>query len=163
MNTKVARNGLEARSAELMAAFEERLAATYPANDPRWSDIVEAAEAAVAEADRQVREACLAAGVPEEFRPALTLGWRSRGSNGAAERRAELRRLATARLAAQSKAAGYELDRQEARVCTEILSDGLRSEAARGILASIPSAAQLMAPLDLVEIEAEVVTRGRRS
>lgn len=153
MNARVAKSGIAAREAELMAEFESQLAAQYPANDPRWSAIVSEAERAVATADAAVREACRKAGIREEFRPRLDIHWYSRGENGVASRRNELRKVAQAAISAAGKAAKLQIERTEADVCTSILSDGLRSEAAAAALSSIPTPEQLMPTLRLAEVE----------
>lgn len=154
MNARVAKSGIAAREAELLAEFESQLAATYPANDPRWAAIVSEAERAVAEADAAVARACREAGLREEFRPRLGSYWHARGENGIGSRRAELRKAAGAAIAAAGKAARLQIERAEAEVCTSILADGLRSESAAEALASIPTPDALMPPLRLAEIEA---------
>lgn len=163
MNARVAKAGIAAREAELLAEFESQLAATYPANDPRWAAIVAEAERAVAEADAAVARACRDAGLREEFRPRLISYWQSRGENGMGARRAELRKAAGAAIAAAGKTARLQIERAEAEVCTSILADGLRSEAAAEALASIPTPEALMPTLRLAEVEASTRRDGDRA
>ena len=80
MRCKVARNGIKARTAELLAEFEAQVAAEYEFDDARWKDVTTAAARAVAEADALVAAACEESGIPADFRPRLT---GSTGTTGA--------------------------------------------------------------------------------
>ena len=162
MRARVAKSDVAAREAELAAQLEADLSAVYPAKDSRWADLKEAADAAAKAADEELRRRCIAAGIPEEFRPSLGVWWAGRGENGTAKRRAELRTLGRAQIAALGKRAKVEIERTEADVCTRILADGLRSDAARAALADIPTPETLMPPLVLVELEAALPSKGAR-
>lgn len=154
MRARVAKSDVAAREAELAAQLEADLSAVYPAKDPRWADLKEAADAAAKAADEELRRRCIAAGIPEEFRPSLGVWWSGRGENGTAKRRAELRTLGRAQIAALGKRAKVEIERTEA--------DVLRSDAARAALADIPTPETLMPPLVLVELEAALPSKGAR-
>jgi hypothetical protein len=91
--------------------------------------------------------------VPESFRPGLYLQWYDRGENAAAERRAELRKLAQRKVAAAASAAVTAIEARGAEVLTALIAGGLQSAEARAFLATIPTAAQLMPPLALGELE----------
>lgn len=153
LRAKVARTNVGQREAELLADVEEQLAAEYAFTDEAWADLTKGAAEAVAEADRQVAELCRQRGIPEDFRPGLTVGWYGRGRNAVPARRAELRKVAQTRIAAAAKAAKAAIEAREADVLTELLAGGLTSDAARSFLESIPSAAALMPPLQVRELE----------
>lgn len=153
LRARVARSAIVQREAELLADVEAQLAAEYAFTDEAWADITKGAAEAVAEADRQVAALCRERGIPEEFRPRLDTFWHRRGRNAVGERRTELRKVAQSRIAAVGKAAKASIEAREADVLTELLAGGLSSDAARTFLESIPSAAQLMPPMQVRELE----------
>ena len=78
---RAAKTLLKQRSAQLRARMEEQLAAVYRADHDRRKAITEEAEQRVNQWDDQIAAICRDMGVPEEFRPRLTLSWYSRGGN----------------------------------------------------------------------------------
>lgn len=154
LRAKVARTAVGQREAELLADVEEQLAAEYAITDEAWAELTKGAAEAVAEADRQVAELCRQRGIPEDFRPGLSLGWYGRGKNAIPGRRAELRKVAQTWIAAAAKGAKAAIEAREAEVLTELLAGGLTSDAARSFLESIPSAVALMPPLQVRELKA---------
>ena len=83
--------------------------------DAAWAEIVQEAEQKVQEADELIAQRCQERGVPEDFRPKLSLGWFGRGANAQRERRAELRKLAQAEVAARVKEAKHAIAQEEVR------------------------------------------------
>jgi hypothetical protein len=153
LNMKVAKAAVATRQAELLADVERQLSAKYAFGDELWAEITRKAGEAVKVADEQIARICRERGVPESFRPSLHLGWYDRGENAAAERRAELRKLAQRKVAAAASAAVTAIEARGAEVLTALIAGGLQSAEARAFLASIPTAAQLMPPLALGELE----------
>ncbi len=160
---RVAKAGVAQREAELLADVEAQLSAVYRFDDDAWADIAKAAQAAVAEADQQIADLCRQRGIPERFRPGLSIGWYGRGENAVAARRTELRKLAQARIAAAGKRARAQIEARAVDVEGEIVAAGLTTTAARAFLASIPQPAELMPTLAVGDLEAELTTRGRES
>src|SRR5262249_34519806 len=105
-----------------------------------------------AEADAAIAALCRERGIPEDFRPCLRLGWRGRGENAYADRRAELRRGAQTRIAAQVKRAQGGVKRHAPRQQTHIAADGLTSDEARAFLASMPQPEELLPALDALQL-----------
>jgi hypothetical protein len=118
---QVAKTAAKTRAAELLADVEEKLAAIYRADDERWQTITRAAEEAVAAADQEIAARCREQGIPVQFRPGLTLSWYRRGENASAERRAELRKVATSRIAALEQRAKEEIERCSVEVQMQII------------------------------------------
>lgn len=158
LRAKVAKDGVATREAQLRAEVEEQLSAAYRFDDAVWSDITSAAKAAVEAADDTIAARCRELGVPARFRPMLTIGWYTRGENAAADRRAELRRLADRRITAAGKQAKTAIDRRTAGVLTELIAGGLETEEARAALESIPTPDELMPPVHIAELEARPAT-----
>jgi hypothetical protein len=156
LNMKVAKAATATRAAELLADVEKQLSAKYDFGDELWAEITRKAGEAVQAADEQIADICRERGVPESFRPGLELCWYSRGENAAASRRAELRSLAQRRIAAAASAAVTAIEARGAEVLTALIAGGLQSAEARAFLESIPTAAQLMPPLALGELEETV-------
>ena len=159
---RILKSGIEAEQAKLLADLEEQLAGEYKANDPHWEEITKAADAAVRAADREIAERCEELGVRPEFRPSLSLSWYSRGQNAEASRRAELRKVAQTRIAALGKAAKLAIDTAALERETALVAGGLSSDEARLYLESMPTLAELMPPLSVAELEAEVPLRADR-
>jgi hypothetical protein len=154
LRAKVAKDGVAQREAELRADVEEQLSARYKASDAAWSEITKQAKEAVDLADQEIARICRERGVPEEFRPYLSLGWYNRGENAEASRRAELRKLAQTRIAAAGRQAKTAIEAKTAEVLTQLIAGGLESSEARVFLESIPTAQQLMPPVTIAELEA---------
>ena len=70
-------------------------------------------------------------GLRPSFRPSINFYWSSRGENGDRTRRAELRKLAEARLDALGRAAKLDIDRQVADSVEALIVGGLSSDEAR--------------------------------
>jgi len=98
---KVLKQVASARSAELMADFEQQMAAEYSFDDRQvWEEAARNGRAAIEEANEKIAEECARLGIPHQFAPHLTFGWAGKGENMIAERRAELRRVAQTRIQA---------------------------------------------------------------
>ena len=153
LRAKIARADIDQMVARQLAHVEQQLAAKYSANHERWAAITKNAEELVTKADAQVAKQCREMGIPESFRPKLELEWYARGENADKNRRNELRRVAETELEARAKTAKVEVDRNEARVLTQITADSLTSTTAQEFLRSMPSIDELMPTLSLKELE----------
>jgi hypothetical protein len=161
---KVAKSAAEQRSAIMLADFEREISAvhTFDKNEV-WRAAMEAGveaakkanEAIIAEADRL--------GIPPEFRPSLQWGWRSRGENAYRERRAELRKVATAEIAAMEKTARVQIEARSIEAQTEIIANGLDSEAAIAFLEKLPPIESMMPMLDPMMIQKKLAEKARES
>ena len=83
-------------------------------------------------------------------------GWYGRGENSTAERRVELRKVATTRIDALAKAAKTHIERRSVEIQTELLAGRLTTDAAQAFLAAMPTADQLMPVLDLGAIQRQI-------
>lgn len=151
---RLAKSGIEQRQAELLADVEAQLAATYRIDDDAWADVTAAAQQAVAEADAALSERCRQLGIREEFRPAIAVSWHYRGENAARDRRAELRKVAQTRIAAEGKAAKHTIDTAALQRREMLAAGALESPEALEFMASMPTATELMPALDVAELEA---------
>jgi hypothetical protein len=151
-NAKVAMADAEARGKWMLADAEAKLAAIYKAEDEAWADITAAAEKYIEEADAAVAALCRQRGIPEDFRPRLSHYWSGRGENMFKERRAELRRVAQAQVAARVSEAKVEIARLEARQLTELVRAGLTSEEAQAFVETVLKPEELLPPLGSLEL-----------
>jgi hypothetical protein len=163
LRAKVAKDGITAREAALLADVEEQLSAVYRFDHDAWADITRHAEQVVAEADKQIAQRCRELGIRESFRPRLSLSWYDRGENASRERRSELRKAAQTKIAAMGKDAKMAIDARAADVLTELIAGGLESADAKAFLESIPTADQLMPRLTLSELEGADRSATRRA
>lgn len=148
----------QARVAErvewLKADVEDQLTVKYKFDDSLWTDVTSKAHAKFAEWDAEIAAICRDQGLPEDMRPRLTLGWSSRGEQGLASRRAELRKLAYARIEALAASAKVTVEANVVAIERELIVGGLEStEAARFAVESMPTADQLMPQVDVDELK----------
>lgn len=153
MRAGTAKTEAEQRAAELLADFEEQLAAEHKANAPAWAEVTAAAQKAVNEADAEIARRCRELGIPEEFRPALSLGWVARGENADKLRRVELRKVAVTRIEAQKRAALAFIERQHTELATQVVTNSLESGAAKAFLDALPGMDQLLPRLALSDVD----------
>lgn len=149
---KLAKSGIAARCAALRSDVEEQLSAHYEFTDERWAAITTGAKKALALADAQVAAACRASGIPENLRPSLNISWSGRGENALATRRAELRKLAGARIDEMARAAELRIAESVLNVETELVRAGLDSTAAAQFLDAMPTPDQLLPQIDVAEL-----------
>jgi hypothetical protein len=159
---RVAKARVEAVKAELIADVEKKLSEQFSYRDEMWSEGVKIAEQAVADANAQIARVCDQRGVPKEFRPSVDLGWSARGANADPRRRAELRKLADARIDAIGKQAKLTIEAEIADTVANLLAGGLTSAAAQEYLAKMPDPRSLMPPIEVADLEAEA-KRDRQS
>ena len=150
------------RRLELQADFESQLSAKFSYDqDETWKAAYSAAKQAVTDARAVIAERCRGLGIPEAFAPDIDVHWYNRGENACEKRRAELRRAATTRLDAIEAAAKTEIERVSIEAQTELIADGLTSEAAKAFLEHMPSAETLMPLLDLRQVQG-LLEQGER-
>jgi hypothetical protein len=148
------------RSAELLAEFEQQLASIYSYDqDEIWKQATEAAGKAVAKAKAQIAARCKELGIPARFAPTVEWGWRGRGENAVAERCGELRAVAKTRIAVIETAAFVKIEMSCLDAQTQVIANGLSSEAARSFFEAMPNVEALMPPLEFPAIEAMLQSR----
>src|SRR5262249_49706973 len=122
----------------------------------------DAARTAIAEANEKVQQRSKELGIPKEFAPSISGGWFGRGENASKERRAELRKMGVSRILAIEAEAKTRIEVTSVELQTQIVSAGLTSKAAMEFMARLPSAQELMQPLEPVEIEKLILEDKRR-
>jgi hypothetical protein len=140
------------RQRVLLAEAEDLLAARYDPDEDAWAEAHRAAEAAMVGLNDRIRQVVAALGIPAEFAPTACLVWYGRGENAAAERRAELRRVAQTRLEALAASAKGAIEERLLEVETELVREGLTSAGALAFLDRMPAAEELMPPLTLGDL-----------
>lgn len=161
---RVAKTGAEQRSAVLLAQFEEQISALYNFDqDETWSAAYETGAKAIKEASEAIAARCAVLGIPEEFQPRLSFHWHRRGENALKERRDELRRVAKAEIAALEQTARVAIEHKSIQAQTELIANGLTSEAATAFLQSLPAIETLMPPLSLDHIERRLQGKHKRA
>lgn len=153
-NARIAKADAEARGQVLKAHVEGQLAAQFKADDECWEDLTTNADELIAKADAELAERCRVRGISDDFRPRLVSRWYSRGENACPKRRAELRKLAYARVDALVDTAKVEVDREVGRQLTQLLRDGMLSPESRAFLGNMPLPEDLLM-LPTVRINAD--------
>jgi hypothetical protein len=156
LRASVAKKDIEQRQAQLIADFEEQLAATYESTHEAWKDVTAVARKLIDEADAEIARRCRDLGLPDKFRPSLNVSWYGRGESASRERRAELRKVAQAKLEASARAAKVEIDRSAAGLLTQLTAGSLESSGAQEFLGRMPSIDQLMPPLTVGELDPDL-------
>lgn len=150
---RVLKSAAKERSAKMLAEFESEMAASYSFDhDEVWKEAYELAQREVAKAQQAVARRCAALGIPAEFAPGLSLAWVGRSQNAVASRRAELRRVATTRIAALESEALLEIDRRSLESQEALAVAGLTSDAAKAFLERLPPIETLMPALSFEAI-----------
>jgi hypothetical protein len=159
---KVAKTAAEQRSAAMLADFEQQISALHTFNTNEvWKAAVDAAVAAAKTANDAVIAEADRLGIPKEFQPRLSFQWARRGENEYGERRSELRRLAKAEIDALEKIARVQIETQSVAAQTEVIANGLSSEAAIEFLNRLPAVESMMPALDVTAIQAKLAERAR--
>ena len=152
-NAALAKTMIGERVKVLRSEVEDQLCAEYKFNDELWADINRKAAAEVAKADAEIAEICRRLGVPENLRPSIRIGWSGRGENGLASRRAELRKLAHARIDAAAESAKVAVETSLLQVETTLIRGGLETAEAAAFIDSMPTADQLLPSVDVAELD----------
>lgn len=147
--SRLAKSVIDQRVAELLADAERQLATEYKIDDDAWRHLTAAATQAVKSADAELARTCHALGIPQEFRPSLSVSWWKRGENAWKERRAELRRVVQTRLDAMAREARVVIESKVLEGLTMLAAGALKSAEAREFLASMPTVEMLMPALDI--------------
>jgi hypothetical protein len=151
---KVLKTGAAERSAAMMAEFDRQLAAIYSYDDDEiWKRATDMAKAAVDKAQQEVMERCRDLGIPPEFAPGLSMSWHGRGQNALSERRAELRRMAKSKIELIEKEAITKIEKMSLAAQTEVIANGLQSDAAKAFLEAMPPIETLMPSVDATEVK----------
>lgn len=155
---RVAKAMLGERAKALRADVEDQLSAEYSFDDELWAGVNRAAAGHVAEADAQVAAACRRVGIPDHLRPRLSVSWSGRGENMLASRRAELRKVAYARIDAAVESAKVHLESSLLEVETELIRDGLESAEAFAFVNQMPTPEELLPAVRLAQLSAADTT-----
>lgn len=162
---RVMKSQAQERSAALLAEFDASSAKIYHWDaDPIWKQAQAEAKIAIEAAQLTIAARCAELGIPAEFAPGLEFYWHGRGHNAVAERRTELRRAAKSKIEAMEREAITRIERISLQAQTEVIANGLQSEAAKAFLDAMPSVEALMPPIEMGEIQSLVETkRAERS
>lgn len=150
---KLQKAAAAARAAELRADAERQLSAMFSYDaDAVWKKAYEAAQAEVHKAKLAIAARCAELGIPKQFAPGLGMGWYRRGENVVAERRAELRRLAYARIDAMQRDAIVQIEMRSVELQEQVMRGGFATDAAHKFLDALPAPASLMPPVDVRQL-----------
>jgi hypothetical protein len=159
---RVAKTAAEQRSAAMLAEFERQISALHDfATDEVWRAAAQAAADAAKKANEEIAARAKELGIPDEFAPKLGYSWLRRGENEYQSRRAELRRVAKAEVETIEKLARVQIEAQSVEAQTQIIANGLTSQAAISFLEKMPAIETLMPPLDVGMIQAKIAESAR--
>jgi hypothetical protein len=148
------------RGAVLLAEFEKQSATIYSFDDDEvWKKATELAQKAADAANEVIAARCQKLGIPKEFAPSVDFGWMGRGENAVAGRRAELRRVARTRIDALVRQTQTKIEQLSLAAQTEVVANGLQSDAAKAFLEKMPTLETLMPAVDAMEIKTLVEKR----
>ena len=152
---KVMKTMASERSAVMVAEFEAQAAKIYSFNDDAvWESAKKEAQEAISAAQEVIAERCRLLGIPKEFAPGLEMAWHGRGENAVSWRMIELRRAAKKRIEAMEAEACSRIERMSLEAQSELLSQGLDTDAAHAFLAAAQNdMAEFMPTLSVAEVE----------
>lgn len=144
---------VDTRMAVCRAEVVDQMTAAFAADDALWKEAVLLAEEEMEKANAHIRNQVAALGIPPTEAPQIGAHWYSRGSSYASrDRRAELYKLADAKLAAMAKTAKGEIRSAVLEIEKQLILGGLQSTEARAVLESMPTPEQLMPALSLDDL-----------
>lgn len=159
---RVLKTSATQRAAEMLLEFEGQISKIHHYdNDEVWASLKKEAETLMADIGKRLSARCDEIGIPEEFRPSFSIGWNHRGYNGLPERRAELRRVAKAEIAAVEQKARAEIEVMSVNAQTEILAHGLTSLAATNFLSNLTAVEKLMPMLDATAVNMKIEDKNK--
>jgi len=143
------------RQRERVAKTDARKRSARLKADAAWNDLVTLAQEGIGKINQQLAGRARAVGLPKKMGyPKLSLGWNVEDSEYCnRDRRSEIRRMVDSRIADLQATAMAEIERRSLDAQTEILAGGLTSDAARAVLASLPTVEALMPSVDLTALE----------
>jgi hypothetical protein len=153
LRAKQAEREAEMREKVLLAEVRDQMTAQFQANDELFAEAVAIARDAAERANAQIQARCAELGIPAQHAPGLQLGWRSRSPEYQDNtRRAELFKLAGARLQALTKAAKTQVQSQALDAEEKLILGGLESLEAKAMFAAMPTVEQIMPALSLEDL-----------
>jgi hypothetical protein len=154
---KVLKSTAKQRSSELLADFENQMGSEYAFDqDETWAAAQKVADREVAKAQALVAARCRELGIPDRFSPSLKLVWRARGyDNLVDQRKAELRRMAQTRIAAEEQKAIVQIETSCLDAQTKLALASCTSNMARSFVESLPLVETLMPRLSYSEVAGE--------
>jgi hypothetical protein len=143
----------DTRAKTLLAEVLNDMTAEYAREDALFHDAVTIAEEAAKKANAQIAARCAELGIPASHSPRVHTGWQPRSSQFAdRDRRAELRKLAEARLAALTQTAKTMIRGKALDIEEQLILGALESNEAREVLAAMPSVEELMPSLTIDDL-----------
>jgi hypothetical protein len=137
----------------LIAETEDLMSAEFSARDDMWAEATTIAEEAVRKANDLIVARCADLGIPARHAPKVQISWSPRSSEFRdPDRRAELRKLAQAKLTALTATAKTMIDAKLLETETALIVGGLDSSEARAFVETMPTAEQLMPALSLDDL-----------
>jgi hypothetical protein len=121
-------------------------------DDATWAKANAIAEAAVSAAQKGIESRCLEIGIPKQFAPGISMGWYGRGENACPRRRAELRKLADARIESMLRDAIVQIETRSVELQEQVMAGGFTTDAAAKFLDALPSPDSLMPPVDVQQL-----------
>ena len=120
---KVLKSAAKQRSTEMLAEFENHLAARYQFDqDETWAEAERLARAEVERSNARIAARCAELGIPKDFAPSLDFHWYGRGENASKVRRQELRKVAVKVL---ENHPAIRWDAAVAKIANGVAGDGL--------------------------------------
>lgn len=147
LRAKVTKASLETLAKDRCADIERQLSAIHQADQADWAVAVAEANKQVHAANAEIARVCDERGMRPAFRPSLSIGWSGRGENASAARRAELRKLAYARIEADRRAGCQLVDAWAAEKLTVLIAGALTTTEAKAFLEALPSPERLLPPV----------------
>jgi hypothetical protein len=155
---RVAKAEADAVAARRKAEFEAQLAREYSWDESEvWKAAALAALEFTRQCNAQVAADCDKRGIPRWAQPRiLEPHWYGRGENATRERRAELTRVAHARIDQHLKEAKHAIEHASVEIQTQLVADGLQSADAKAFLEAMPAAAQLMPVVTVEDVQKQL-------
>jgi hypothetical protein len=139
---RLAMTQVRSLAADRLVELNRQLEATWRAEDFQVRELLREMEKLAAEANTKIAARCDELGILPELRPHVSAGLGSPYMKK--DRRAQLRQMAKDENEAAVKRAAHQIDTWKLETRTELVREGLTSDAAMLFLESMPGAADLL-------------------
>jgi hypothetical protein len=155
---RVAKAEADAVAARRKADFQAHLARVYHWDENQvWQAAIKAAKQFSRECGERIATECDRLGIPHWAQPHISEPyWFERSQNAVAQRRAELTKVANAKIDQLLKEAKHQIEANTVEFQTRLLAEGLTSDDAKRFLEGMPTPAQLLPTVSVEEVQKQL-------
>lgn len=157
---RLAMTQVRSLAADRLVELNRQLEAQWRAEDFQIQELLKEMQQLAAEANAKIDARCDELGIHKELRPQVSAGLGRYGVGN--DRRAQLRQMAKDENDAAIKRAAHHIDTWKLEARTELVRDGLTTEAAMSFLESMPPTPDLLPAITTEDLTKALSAKQRR-